>query len=63
MPNILVANYDMETLDNNIREPLIHSELKDYNSHSNKKYFSSAIRDSVASITSSGLLAKNHSKI
>ena len=63
MPNILVANYDMETLDNVIREPLIHSELKDYNTHSNKKYFSSAIRDSVASITSSGLLAKNHNKI
>ena len=53
----------MGTLDEVQREPLIHSDLKDYSINNNKKYFTSAIRDSVASITSTGLLAKNQSKI
>ena len=33
MPNILVANYDMGTLDEelkDLREPMITSEIKDY---------------------------------
>jgi hypothetical protein len=65
MPNILVANNELGTLDSldELREPMIHSELLDYRIQPNTKYFSSAIRDSVASITSSGLLSKNANKI
>jgi len=64
MPKILVANYDLGTLDDEMREPMMSSELKDYSIHSvGKKYFSSAIRDSIVSITSSGQLNRNQNKV
>lgn len=72
MPNILIENYDMGTLDVDCTEPILKSDMRDYNSgekqinfssnDNKKKFYHSSIgdiRDSVQSFGSFSVSNKN----